>query len=135
MRRTIQWLPGLLLAAIAVFTLSIAPNDAARWEKLGQRQVNYGLDHDEIVVTAREGAFTGLKLIVRKSGINLHRVVVHYGNGERDELEIRENIAPGGETRVLDLPGRRRVIRTVDFWYDTKNWEGRKAVVELWGRR
>ena len=33
-----------------------------RWEKLGQRRVNYGLDRDEILVTAREGTFTALRL-------------------------------------------------------------------------
>ncbi|MEZ4988142.1 MAG: hypothetical protein R2795_24450, partial [Saprospiraceae bacterium] len=33
-----------------------------RWEKLGQRTVNFGLDHDEIVVTRQEGRFTALKL-------------------------------------------------------------------------
>jgi len=104
------------------------------WEKLGQRRVNYGLDRDEILVTAREGSFTRLRLKVRRGGINLHRCVVHFRNGDTQSLNIRENIPAGGQTRVLDLQGNRRIITKVVFWYDTKNWSGRRAILELWGR-
>lgn len=107
---------------------------APRWEMLGAKKVNYGLDRDEINVTAKEGVFSALKLKVNRGGINLHRVAVHFGNGEVEELEVRANIAKGGETRVLDLPGNKRVIKKVVFWYDTKNYANQKAVLQLWGR-
>lgn len=106
-----------------------------RWIKLGQRKVNYALDRDEILVTASEGRFTALKLRVKKGGINLHRMVVHFADGTKKEVALRANIQAGGSTRVIDLPGNRRIIRKVVFVYDTKNLSGRKAVVELWGRR
>lgn len=105
-----------------------------RWEKLGERKVNYGLDRDEILVTAAEGRFTALKFLVQKGGINLHKVAIHYGNGEVQEIETRNDIPAGGESRVINLPGNRRVIRKVVFWYDTKNYANQKASVELWGR-
>ncbi|MCB0636269.1 MAG: hypothetical protein KDC54_06610, partial [Lewinella sp.] len=66
--------------------------------------------------------------------INLHRCVVHFGNGDTQELQIRENIGPNGRTRVLNLEGNRRIITKVVFWYDTQNWSGRRAILELWGR-
>ncbi len=106
-----------------------------RWERLGKRRVDYGLDRDEIFVTAREGRFAALKLVVRKAPIHLHRAVVHFGNGERMEIHVRKRIAAGGETRAIDLPGGRRVVRKVVFWYDTSGLPRGKAVVELWGRR
>ncbi len=105
-----------------------------RWEKLGSRKVNYGLDRDEIMVTAYEGRFTALKFRVEKGGINMHKVAVHYGNGDVQEIETRNEIPAGGESRLINLPGNRRVIRKVVFWYDTKNYAGQKATVELWGR-
>jgi len=40
----------------------------------------------------------------------------------------------GGETRVIDLRGRRRAISKVVFWYDTKGIAENKATVDLWGR-
>ena len=126
----------LMIAAIAFSFTSpdVASFAPPRWEKLGDRKVNYGLDRDEIFVTASEGKFTAIKIMVRRSGINLHKVAVHYGNGDVDDIEIRENIPGGGESRVINLEGNRRVIQKVVFWYDTKNFANDKAVVELWGR-
>lgn len=109
--------------------------DAAnKWEKLGQRRVNYGLDRDEIFVTARDGAFRALKLKVRNGGVNLHRCVVHFRNGQTQSLNIAQNLARGSETRVLNLNGNRRIITKVVFWYDTKNHSQRRGLIELWGR-
>ena len=128
-----------LLALIGFFTLACttpypAASHSHRWEKLGQRTVNYHLDRDEIPVTLRDGRFTALKLVVRKAPVHLHRVVVHFGNGEHMEISVRKRIPAGGQTRVIDLPGGKRVIRKVVFWYDTKGLPRGKAVVELWGR-
>jgi hypothetical protein len=50
------------------------------------------------------------------------------------EVETRDNIRAGGESRVIDLAGNRRIITKVVFVYDTKNFAGRRAEVELWGR-
>lgn len=124
-----------LLATVLIFSLSsfISPQQN-KWEKLGERKVNLGLDHDRIVVGAGDGIFSKLKIRVRNSGINLHKMVVYYGNGEKQELEVREEIQKGGESRVIDLDGRKRVIKEVDFWYDTKGIINDKAVVALWGR-
>jgi len=124
-----------LLAAALIFSLSsfISPQQN-KWEKLGERKVNLGLDHDRIVIGASDGIFSKLKIKVRNSGINLHRMVVHFGNGDKQEIAIREDIQNGGESRAVDLKGNRRVISKVDFWYDTKGLINDKAIVELWGR-
>jgi hypothetical protein len=122
----------LALAAMSFTTLS---DNARPWELLGVRKVNYGLDRDEIVVTRSEGLFTGIKIKVKGGAVNMHRLVVHYGNGEKDEFELRENFRAGSESRIIDLPGNKRVIRKVDFLYDTKDVAARKGVVELWGFR
>ncbi|MBK8877480.1 MAG: hypothetical protein IPN74_02690 [Haliscomenobacter sp.] len=86
------------------------------------------------MVTGYEGRFTALKFRVEKGGINMHKVAIHYGNGDVQEIETRNDIPAGGESRLINLPGNRRVIRKVVFWYDTKNYAGQKATVELWGR-
>ena len=106
-----------------------------RWEKLGERNVNFRVDRDEILVTASEGRFTALKIKVRKGVLNLHKMVVHFGDGSEQEIETRDEIRAGGESRVINLEGNRRVIRKVVFVYDTKNFADQKAEVELWGRQ
>lgn len=128
-------IPFLLIAAFAIGAMSFTfKSDLRPWELLGTRKIDYALDRDEIVVTAAEGKFTGLKFKVNRSAINLHKVVVHFGNGEEQELAHRHTIPAGGESPVIDLPGNKRIIQKVVFWYDTKNVAARKGVVELWGR-
>ena len=104
------------------------------WEKLGQRRVNYGLDRDEIFVTAREGTFTALRLHAELAPLNFHRCVVHFANGSTQTFQISENVRAGQTTRLLDLAGNNRIITKVVFWYDTKNVARRRGLVELWGR-
>lgn len=122
------------MLALATMSFTTIPDNARPWELLGSRLVKYGLDHDAIMVTGAEGLFTAIKIKVKRGPVNMHRLVVHYGNGERDEIDLRNNFRAGSASRVIDLPGNKRVIRKVDFWYDTKNLARRKAVVELWGR-
>lgn len=105
-----------------------------RWEKLGERRVNYGLDRDEIAVTVREGLFTGIRLKAEVAPLNIHRVVVHFANGSTENINLTQNLRPGQITRVIDLPGNRRVISKVVFWYDTRNRASRRGRIELWGR-
>ena len=51
----------------------------------------------------------------------MHKLVVHYGNGETENIESRNNFSAGSESRVIDLPGNKRDIQKIVFWYDTKN--------------
>ncbi|MEZ4912288.1 MAG: DUF2541 family protein [Saprospiraceae bacterium] len=125
---------GMALLVLTFIFSAFTPSSQGRWTVLGERKVNLGLDHDKIVVGVQDGVFTKLKIKVKRSGINLHRVVVHYANGERQELEVREDVKRGGETRVIDLKGNKRIIKEVDFWYDTKGLINNKAVVVLLGR-
>ena len=117
------------------FDLDMTFDAPPRWEKLGQRRVNYGLDRDEILVTAREGRFTSLRLKAELAPINIHRCVVHFANGTTKSFQFAGgDLAAGQVSRNLDLPGNRRIITKVVFWYDTQNRARRRGRVELWGR-
>ena len=106
-----------------------------RWEKLGSRKVKFDVDKDVITVTRWDGRFNAVRLKVEKSDINLYRFVIHYGNGTKQEYRVNKMIRAGNFTRLIDLRGNRRVINRVEFFYETKGYEGRKATVELWGRK
>ena len=130
----------LVCAALVTFSFTVptteTPTDnlPPRWEKLGQRNVNYQLDRDEIPVTARDGRFTKLRIRTEKSGINLHRFTIHFANGQTQTVEVNQSIAPNTTSRAFDLPGNKRIIQKVVFWYDTKNFARQRGRVELWGR-
>jgi hypothetical protein len=105
------------------------------WEKLGRVTATHGADHDKIKVEGRNDDFRKLKFRVSDSPLNMHKVVVTYDDGAPESLEVREEIAKGGETRAIDLKGGKRSIRTIEFWYDTKGLLNGKADVTAYGQR
>jgi len=119
------------LLAIAVPTNTFSP---PKWEKLGQKIVDFKLERDVIYVTAKEGRFTSIRLLVKRAPVNLRKVIVHYANGDKENINVRNKILSGQTTRVIDLKGNKRVIEKVVFAYDTRNAAKKKAVVELWGK-
>ena len=105
------------------------------WKILGSVKVNGHADHDEIWVTGMEGDFKAVKIMVENEGIEFNRVVLHFANGNKQELNIRRFIPAGGETKVLDLNGDDRVIKKVDFFYESNAKSKTKAKVVLYGKR
>jgi hypothetical protein len=89
---------------------------------LGSGRVNSGLDHDTIHAGPQQGTFRAIQLRVSGGAVNFLRIIVQYGNGTRSEIQVRSNIPAGGTTRIIDLPGDRRIIQRVDFWYSKANW-------------
>jgi hypothetical protein len=122
---------------VGLMTLTAVPREvsAQGWTLLGSRTVTDRVDHDTIVVSAARGDFTGVKLAVGGSAVQFYRVVVHFANGGAQELEMRSLIRAGGETRVIDLRGDERFIRSIDFWYEARSLGPKGAVVRAFGRR
>lgn len=119
---------------MAIF-FSLTSLSAQAWTELGSAKVNGHTDHDEIWVTNSRGDFKAIKLFVQNEGIDFDRVVVHFGNGGQDVMNIKNFIHAGGETRVMDLAGGDRVIKKVDFFYKSNAMTSKKAKVVLYGRR
>lgn len=104
------------------------------WQQLGTHVVDYTLDYDVIPVTYKKGAFTSLKFRVVDGNINMHRCMVTFENGDKQEIEIKHQFSANSE-KTVDLKGNNRIIEKITFWYDTKNASSRKAVIEAWGRK
>ena len=128
---------AFLIAALAcalVLTVALAAF-ADDWVVLGRKTVALGTDRDEIWVGSDEGKFKAIKLRVLDTGVEFDRVLVVFRTGRTVEASIREFIPAGGETRVLDLPGRDRVIKKVIMHYTTRPGTLDRAEVEVWGLR
>ena len=105
------------------------------WTVLGEAHVDGAVDHDRIVVTAARGEYRAIRLRVENAGIEFDRVVVHFGNGTSTPIALRRRLRAGEETRVIDLPGERRVIENVEFWYARGNQRNpERPKVILFGR-
>lgn len=127
-----------VVAVVAAALLLPPPASAERggWEFLGSRMVNDRLDRDEIDVTASKGDFKAIKLTVKRRPVHFLDVKVHFGSGGTQDVEIRQVIPAGGETRVIDLRGGDRFVKKVVFWYEANSLgKGKRSEVHLWGLR
>ena len=105
-----------------------------QWKKLGERTVNGKLDKDTIIVGADDGLFSAIQVKVENSSLEMRDIKVNFGNGSSFSPPTKLVFAPNQTTRVIDLPGEKRVIKSVEFKYSNLPGGG-NARVELWGRR
>lgn len=123
----------LLIILLTIVNISVF-GQRERWTFLGERLVNDRVDHDVIPVTILKGDFKAVLFRVKGASVDFHKVVIIYGNGQRQEVELRHTIPAGGSTRAIDLTGKERVIKEIHFWYDANTIKGRKAMVRVFGK-
>lgn len=136
--KAIKFMIVAMIAIVAIVYSRIAiaqtSSGAEEWQLLGKHVVDYNLDYDVMPVTYKKGTFTTLRLKVNDGNINMHRCMVTFENGDKQEIEIKHQFTAGGE-KTVDLKGNNRIIEKITFWYDTKNKSSQKATVEVWGKK
>ena len=96
--------------------------------------VNFRVDRDVIPVTHKKGGFRAIRIRAAGSPLEMFKVVVTFGNGEKFSPPVRHIFRQGALTRRIDLPGKKRVIRKVAFWYRSIGKRSGKAVIQLFGQ-
>ena len=125
-----------IVAAASLLILVVAFHAwADDWMLLGSRTVALIGERDEILVTADMGTFKAIQIRVIDTGVEFDRLVIVFRNGRTIEAPIREFIPAGGSTRVIDLPGRNRIITKIIMHYKTRPGTLDRAQVEAWGLR
>ena len=127
------------MAGVMALTMAVGEAQARHggkrgWELLGSQKVGFLVDKDVIQVGRQDGDFSKIKLVVKDNEVEFVDVDVVYGNGERDDVKVRNRIKAGGETRAIDLKGGERFIKRVEFVYASKPSFKGQATVELWGK-
>ena len=125
---------GMLLLWFAVTGLAAAAQTSGRWELLGQREVDFRNDHDQIDVGRNEGQFKQLQIRVQDAPIEVTNMVVTFANDQTFSPKIRYRFAEGSGTQVIDLPGERRTIKRIDFNYRSISRREGKGTVAVFGR-
>lgn len=116
-------------AHVEVYGRNATPPPA--WQELGELSVDGRHDRDTLVVGRSKGLFTAVQIRVERSALVMEQIRITFGNGEVYEPKVRLVFDAGTTSRVIDLPGARRVIKRVDFKYsDLPN--GGAAKVQLW---
>jgi hypothetical protein len=134
---TILLFAAMITAAITVTAQQVSqprPGAKGTWRVLGHTQANRSADHDVIIIKGPYDYFRKLKFKVTDAPLQMQRMLVRYDDGGRPEnIDIRYNIPQGGESRIIDLRGGKRKLKSVEFWYDTKGFLKGKADVTLFG--
>jgi len=121
------------LFAIALVLYFAPAAQAANWVYLGQAHVDGQHDHDNIEVGKAAGRYRFLQIRVRKAPIEFDRIVVHYGDGEPQVLQVRDVIRAGGHSRAIELQGD-RFVKSFELWYGKARPDSNKPELELFGQ-
>jgi hypothetical protein len=125
---------------VVVFAIALlccfgpAARAAGGWVYLGQSHVDGQHDHDDIKVGVEDGRFHFLQIRVANGPIEFDHIVVHYGDGEPETLQVRDVIRAGRHSRAIPLQGD-RYVKSFELWYSKANPASGKPEVNLWGQR
>lgn len=124
----------LILAALPMVSCSPTVVAGTGWMMLGERTVDGRRDMDTVTVGSKKGVFHRIRFDVTGSALDLHSVVVTFGNSETFAPETRYSFGKGEGSRSIDFPGGGRRIEKVVFRYGNLPGGGR-AHVTLYGER
>ena len=104
------------------------------WRLLGTTQAKFTADHDAVFISGPYDFFRKIKFKVTDAPLNIVSMVVRYDDGGAPEkIDTRFSIPQGGESRVIELRGGKRKLKSVEFWYDTQGILNGRADVTLFG--
>jgi Protein of unknown function (DUF2541) len=124
------------LAGLSLLALASAPASANTWTLLGQQQVGFDVDKDVFHVGREEGRFDALRFRVIGNKVIVADVIVHYGNGTTQHLNVKEHMLPGETTPAYDLKGDHRRIDRIEVLYQTEGAKlNGRATMQVLGSR
>lgn len=126
----------LALLAVTFLLVSCASGRGGDWELLGQKSVSFlgVVDRDTLDVGRSQGRFRELKFIVEGAPVEMYDIRVTFGDSSTFHPETRLQFAPNSVSRTIDLPGRGRIIRKIDFVYRKTSGLFRQATVSVYAR-
>jgi len=128
-------------STIAMFLLTIS-SQAMSFDKIMQPEplgstklARHYTDTDDIKFEELKCGLSEVQLQITNRPADIDHIYVQYGNGNFDELNVRERIRRGGSTRWINLrgPGERCIKRIVVIG-DSEGLPGRRAEVKVYGK-
>ncbi len=120
----------LHLAAVVFTAVAVSAGPAAAWDKIGQRNVSDRVERDTMIIEGHR-QYERIKICVYRNPVHFIDVDIEYRNGGRQDVSIAARINPGGCTRVIDLNGDDRDIRSIAFRYEETSRRHRSATVKV----
>lgn len=103
------------------------------WHKIGEVKADFKMENESISVLGAD-KFKSILLKVTDAPINIADVEVIYESGDKETINVKNELKANAETRVIDLKSPNQEIKKVVFTYKTlPNSKADKAHVELYG--
>ncbi|MGI9404873.1 MAG: hypothetical protein ACR2O4_00765, partial [Hyphomicrobiaceae bacterium] len=97
------------------------------------KKVNMLADRDVIQMSRSDGRFNALRFEATRGSINIYRIRVFFGNGDKQDLDVNQKIREGERTDAIDLDGRSRVIDRIEMLYASSKLL-QTASIDVFGR-
>jgi len=124
--------PFLVLFVIALGA-SMGSAQTGKWKKLGEKDVDHNMDHDRIIARDK-GHIREIHVAVKYAPVKFQKVIINYKDGQKQEVEFLEDVQLGHQSRAINIEGDGHVIDSIDLWYETNSFKGKKAKVSVYGR-
>lgn len=126
----------MLLFALVAVALTSCVSVPSGNVFLGERAVDFRAEHDAIGVGGYDGWFRAFSFEVERNNIELFDMVIIYGDGQRERIGTRLIFDAGTRSRVINLDGGKRRIRSIEFSYKTiGSWLEGRARIRVYGIR
>ena len=102
---------------------------------LGTREVSFRVDRDHMVIGARAGRFSAVRIEVADAPLEMYDIRIVFGDGSIFSPETRLQFHENDHSRRIDLPGGQRVIREITFLYRSDRPALGRARVQVFGVR
>lgn len=129
----------VLLTALVNLSLAQQPSimltDDPGWQKIGEVKADFKAENESIEIFGKD-VFKSILIKVTDAPINIENVQVFYESGETEEVNVRNKLKAGAETREIKLKHPDQALKKVVFTYNSlPNQANEKAHVELYGLR
>ncbi|MEO6315574.1 MAG: hypothetical protein ABIU63_16195 [Chitinophagaceae bacterium] len=94
-------------------------NQQAKWFYIATTEVRLSGERDVVNLNSRD-IFRAIKFNVTRNALEVFDLSVVFDNGRAQKFTVRNIFQPGTGSRVLDLPGNKRRIRSLVFTYRTR---------------
>lgn len=139
--KSLLLIPMLLICQVTIFaqakgvTVVRPGSPQSKWVLIARTQTRLNLDQDMVVING-QNVFRAIKFRVTHNLIEIYDLDVVFENGEHQDIPVKNVFQPSTESRVLDLPGNKRRIKSIIIKYRSGgNLFNQRAYVQFWGLR
>ena len=117
----------MLAVCAAVIMASALSVQAAGWQKLGQKMVDYRANPVAVNIKG-DTSVKVIKLQVKDAALDITKVVVTTADGQTFDVALDKYLAPGSESKEIEVAGGPKGISKVEVQYRGGS-EGRRLAL------